>query len=53
MLPDSKDKIIKKASRQDVYEKMEKKKGASNNFLKMLELDKKARNRSGNKGGAA
>jgi hypothetical protein len=51
MLPDSKERIIKKASRQNVYDSMEKKKGSGNNFLKVLKLDENARKRPGYKGG--
>ena len=34
MIPDSKDRLIKKASRQDVYEKMERKKDQETIFIK-------------------
>lgn len=45
MIPDSKVKIINKASRQNVYNSMEKKKGSGNRFLDMLAMDLKARQR--------
>jgi len=45
MIIDNKERIIKKSGRQDVYGSMEKKKGANERFLKVVNLDKKARER--------